>query len=71
MKYKGKERKPFIEKIKRISKPGLRVYSGAKNMPRILGGFGTAIVSTSRGLMTDQQARKEELAANFYVIFGN
>ena len=59
LKYKGKERKPFIEKIKRISKPGLRVYSGAKNMPRILGGFGTAIVSTSRGLMTDQQARKE------------
>ena len=59
LKYNGKERKPCIEKIQRISKPGLRVYSGAKKMPRILGGFGTAIVSTSRGLMTDQQARKE------------
>jgi small subunit ribosomal protein S8 len=59
LKYVGKERKPVIEKIQRISKPGLRVYSGAKKMPRILGGFGTAIVSTSRGLMTDQQARKE------------
>jgi small subunit ribosomal protein S8 len=59
LKYVGKERKPSIEKIQRISKPGLRVYSGAKKMPRILGGFGTAIVSTSRGLMTDQQARKE------------
>ena len=59
LKYSGKERKPFIEKIQRISKPGLRVYSGSKKMPRILGGFGTAIVSTSRGLMTDQQARKE------------
>ena len=59
LKYSGKERKPVIEKIQRISKPGLRVYSGAKKMPRILGGFGTAIVSTSRGLMTDQQARKE------------
>ena len=58
LKYEGKERKPSIEKIQRISKPGLRVYSGAKKMPRILGGFGTAIVSTSRGLMTDQQARK-------------
>ena len=58
LKYVGKERKPSIEKIQRISKPGLRVYSGAKKMPRILGGFGTAIVSTSRGLMTDQQARK-------------
>ena len=59
LKYSSKGRKPIIEKIQRISKPGLRVYSGAKKMPRILGGFGTAIVSTSRGLMTDQQARKE------------
>ena len=58
LKYIGKERKPGIEKIQRVSKPGLRVYSGAKKMPRILGGFGTAIVSTSRGLMTDQQARE-------------
>jgi small subunit ribosomal protein S8 len=59
LKYVGKDRKPGIYKIQRISKPGLRVYSGAKKMPRILGGFGTAIVSTSRGLMTDQQARNE------------
>lgn len=59
LKYIGKERKPSIEKIQRVSKPGLRVYSGAKKMPRILGGFGTLIVSTSRGLMTDHQARKE------------
>jgi len=61
LKYTGKERKPRIEKIQRISKPGFRVYSGAKKMPRVLGGFGTAIVSTSRGLMTDHQARKEGL----------
>ena len=59
LKYVGKERRPIIEKIQRVSKPGLRVYSGAKKMPRILGGFGIAIVSTSVGLMTDQQARKE------------
>ena len=59
LKYKGKERKPFITQIQRVSKPGLRVYSDHKNLPRVLGGFGTAIVSTSRGLMTDQQARKE------------
>ena len=58
LKYSGFDRKPVIEKIQRISKPGLRVYSGSKKMPRVLGGFGTAIVSTSRGLMTDQQARK-------------
>lgn len=59
LKYSEKENKPSIEHIQRVSKPGLRVYSGAKKMPRILGGFGTLIVSTSRGLMTDQQARKE------------
>jgi small subunit ribosomal protein S8 len=58
LKYNSKERKPSIEKIQRISKPGLRVYSSAKKMPRILGGFGTAIVSTSQGLMTDAEARK-------------
>jgi small subunit ribosomal protein S8 len=58
LKYSEKERKPYIEEIQRISKPGLRVYSKAKKMPRVLGGFGTAIVSTSRGLMTDQEARK-------------
>ena len=59
LKYTGKERTPTITKIQRNSKSGLRVYSGYKKMPRVLGGFGTAIVSTSRGLMTDQQARNE------------
>ena len=53
------ERTPKITTIQRNSKSGLRVYSGYKKMPRVLGGFGTAIVSTSRGLMTDQQARNE------------
>jgi small subunit ribosomal protein S8 len=59
LKYDGVDRKPVIEKIQSISKPGLRVYSSSKKMPRVLGGFGTAIVSTSRGLMTDRQARSE------------
>ena len=59
LKYTGKERTAKITTIKRNSKSGLRVYSGYKKMPRVLGGFGTAIVSTSRGLMTDQQARNE------------
>jgi small subunit ribosomal protein S8 len=59
LKYKGKERVPFITKITRASRPGLRLYSNAKNMPRILGGFGTAIVSTSKGLMTEKKARAE------------
>ena len=59
LKYKGKTREPLIQKIQRISKPGLRVYSNAKKMPRILGGFGTAIISTSKGLMTDKKSREE------------
>ena len=61
LKYVGKERMPRILKIQRISKPGLRVYSSAKKLPRILGGFGTAIVSTSLGLMTEQQARQANI----------
>jgi small subunit ribosomal protein S8 len=59
LKYDGIDRKPIIENIQRISRPGLRIYSGSKKMPRVLGGFGTAIISTSRGLMTDKQARSE------------
>ena len=43
--------------LKRVSKPGLRTYSGAANMPKVLGGFGIAIVSTNRGIMTDKQAK--------------
>jgi small subunit ribosomal protein S8 len=61
LKYSGKTRTPSIQKIQRISKPGLRVYSGAKKMPRVLGGFGTAIISTSKGLMTDKEARQQQV----------
>ena len=59
LKYVGKDRIPSITEIKRVSKPGLRVYNQSKKIPRILGGFGIAVISTSRGLMTHQQARKE------------
>jgi small subunit ribosomal protein S8 len=48
---------PIIQYLKKVSKPGLRVYSKAIRLPRILGGAGTAIVSTSKGLLTDQEAR--------------
>jgi len=58
LKYTGIERKPFITTIERASKPGLRLYSNSKKMPRVLGGFGTAIISTSQGLMTDKRARQ-------------
>ena len=59
LKYKGKTRQPIISKVKRVSKPGLRVYSTSKELPRVLGGIGIAIVSTSRGIMTDREARKQ------------
>lgn len=58
LKY-GPNREKVIGGLKRISKPGLRVYAGKEELPRVLGGLGIAIVSTSRGLMTDRQARKE------------
>ena len=69
LKYSEKENKPSIEHIQRVSKPGLRVYTGAKKMPRVLGGFGTAVVSTSNGLMTDYKARKECIGGEllFYI----
>ncbi len=47
--------------LKRVSKPGLRTYSGAQDMPKVLGGFGIAIVSTNRGIMTDKQAKRENV----------
>ena len=48
----------IITALKKISKPGLRVYAGAENMPKVLGGLGIAIVSTNQGVMTDKEARK-------------
>jgi len=59
LKYQG--RKGVIAGIKRVSKPGLRHYVNATQIPRVLGGMGTAILSTSRGLMTGSQARKQNL----------
>ena len=52
---------PVIRELKRISKPGLRQYSNYKDLPEINGGLGIAIVSTNKGLMTDQQAREEKV----------
>ena len=53
--------KPVITSLKRVSKPGLRNYCKAKNLPQVLGGMGVAVVSTSKGLLTDRKARKENL----------
>lgn len=57
LKY-GDKKEKIIRGIKRISKPGLRIYAGKDELPRVLGGLGTAVVSTSKGVMTDRDARK-------------
>lgn len=59
LKYEGKNRQSIIKRLKRVSKPGLRVYSNSKELPRVLGGIGIAIISTSKGIMTDREARKQ------------
>ena len=61
LKYVGRKRKSVITTLKRVSKPGTRVYSGAKNLPKVLGNLGIAVVSTSHGVLTDKQARKLNL----------
>jgi small subunit ribosomal protein S8 len=54
----AEDRDPVITGLKRISKPGCRVYAGRKDIPRVLSGMGVAVLSTSRGVMTDKQARR-------------
>lgn len=61
LKYKGKDREPVITALKRISRPGLRVYANRKELPRVLGGLGIAVISTSRGVLTDNKARHQGL----------
>ena len=60
LKY-GEGKKPVISGLKRVSKPGLRIYSNVEDMPKVLKGLGIAIISTSKGVMTDRQARKENV----------
>lgn len=57
----GERRTPVIEGIKRISKPGHRVYRGSRELPRVQGGIGVAVVSTSQGLLPDREARRRHL----------
>jgi len=61
VKYQRGTKKPVIRKLQRISKPGLRKYVGSTNLPRVINGLGIAIVSTSKGVMTDKEARKENV----------
>ena len=57
LKYNSNSKKPCITNLKRLSSPGLRIYSSYKKIPRIFNGMGTVIISTSKGLMTDNEAR--------------
>ena len=61
LKYNGSSKKPCITNLKRLSSPGLRIYSDYKKIPRILNGMGTIIISTSKGLMTDHEARMNKI----------
>ncbi len=61
LKYRDKARIPVIEGIERVSKPSCRIYVGSKEIPHVLGGLGTAILSTSQGIMTDRAARKQNI----------
>ena len=57
LKYQGASRTPVLMGLRRVSKPGLRIYSSSEDMPKVMKGIGTAIVSTSKGVMTDKAAR--------------
>ena len=59
LKYIGKQK--VLQGLRSVSKPGLRIYAGAEDMPKVMNGLGIAIVSTSKGIMTDKQARKENV----------
>jgi small subunit ribosomal protein S8 len=61
LKYHPLTKIPAIRELKRVSKPGLRQYRDAKNLPRVINGLGIAILSTSKGVMTDKEARKENV----------
>jgi len=61
LKYNSKTKAPTIQKLQRVSRPGLRVYRNRKELPRVLGGIGVAIISTSHGVMTDREARRQGL----------
>ncbi len=61
LKYGADKNDKIISGLKRISKPGLRVYAGKEDLPKVLGGLGIAIISTNKGVMTDKEARKENV----------
>nr|QXM16751.1 ribosomal protein S8 [Libocedrus chevalieri]QYB21792.1 ribosomal protein S8 [Libocedrus plumosa]BBN66693.1 ribosomal protein S8 [Libocedrus plumosa] len=67
-KFRGNTRKRYITALKRISKPGLRIYSNSQEIPKVLGGMGIAILSTSQGIMTDREARQKKIGGELLCI---
>jgi small subunit ribosomal protein S8 len=61
LRYKESKAQPYITKLIRVSKPGLRVYTNKNEIPKVLGGIGIALISTSQGIMTDRQARTKNI----------
>nr|YP_009863000.1 ribosomal protein S8 [Anthoceros punctatus]YP_009863090.1 ribosomal protein S8 [Anthoceros agrestis]QKD76455.1 ribosomal protein S8 [Anthoceros punctatus]QKD76545.1 ribosomal protein S8 [Anthoceros agrestis] len=61
LKYRGKKRKPYITTLRRISKPGLRIYPNYQEIPRVLGGTGIVTLPTSQGIITDREARQKQV----------
>lgn len=61
LKYNPETKTPAIQQLERISRPGLRKYAGAEELPRVLNGLGIAILSTSKGIMTDKEARSQHI----------
>lgn len=61
LKYQGPSKTPVLMGLRRVSKPGLRIYSNAQELPKVMKGLGVAIISTSKGIMTDRAARKENV----------
>jgi len=61
LKYGADKNEKIISGLKRISKPGLRIYADSENLPKVLGGLGIAIVSTNKGVMTDKEARQQKV----------
>jgi small subunit ribosomal protein S8 len=69
IKYDRETKEPVIKSMKRVSRPGLRHYVGSAALPRVINGLGTAVVSTSKGVLTDKEARKEKVGGEvlFYI----
>ena len=68
LKYGADKNQKVISGLKRISKPGLRVYAGVENMPKVLGGLGIAIISTNKGIVTDKEARAMNVGGEICLV---